>query len=289
MLLKRLNFMKSIYHYTKIDSLKQIVKNGDLNFRASRYTDIGNGEFEWIRSEVEIAIRQICDDVNVIYESNQLKLIPYIISFCMQPCSEYMWKNYAGYDGVQIELDESKIKNIAENKKKNPDVFMKCLYISDKEKDDLYNLIKLLDNLYGNYAPKCDDLQSDLLECAACLKQEVYRKEDEYRYMIPNYEKIVFLYSPDSDSTPYKQRTKENEENVKRESGKKYIYRAFPQETLLGVTFGPEVGDDVIKDVYHLLKDKGFDVSRISFKKLKIINTCIGPRLRRCDSSSLFK
>lgn len=41
--------MESIYHHTSFNVLKSIVTDTGLNFRASKYSNYINGEYEWIK------------------------------------------------------------------------------------------------------------------------------------------------------------------------------------------------------------------------------------------------
>ncbi|MCS2607083.1 hypothetical protein [Parabacteroides distasonis] len=51
--------MESIYHHTSFNVLKSIVTDTGLNFRASKYSNYINGEYEWIKDKANVAIQEI--------------------------------------------------------------------------------------------------------------------------------------------------------------------------------------------------------------------------------------
>ena len=90
--------MKSIYHHTSFKVLKSIVTDTGLNFRASKYSNYTNGEYEWI------------------------KFNPYIICFCGENLSREMWLNYVDSgNGIQIGVNTDIISSFS-LKERDPDV-----------------------------------------------------------------------------------------------------------------------------------------------------------------------
>ena len=54
--------MESIYHHTSFNVLKSIVTDTGLNFRASKYSNYINGEYEWIKDKANVAIQEMCEE-----------------------------------------------------------------------------------------------------------------------------------------------------------------------------------------------------------------------------------
>ena len=67
--------MESIYHHTSFNVLKSIVTDTGLNFRASKYSNYINGEYEWIKDKANVAIQEMCEEQGEPFDSAWLGLI----------------------------------------------------------------------------------------------------------------------------------------------------------------------------------------------------------------------
>lgn len=52
--------MKTLYYHTSFDAFKSIVTHKGLCFRASRYSNYTNGEYEWIKDKAYTAVKEMC-------------------------------------------------------------------------------------------------------------------------------------------------------------------------------------------------------------------------------------
>lgn len=59
---------KTLYHYTSFNAFKSIVTHKGLNFRASRYSNYENEEYEWIKNKAYIAVKEMCQEQGVSFE-----------------------------------------------------------------------------------------------------------------------------------------------------------------------------------------------------------------------------
>lgn len=74
-----------------------------MNFRASKYSNYTNGEYEWIKDEANVAIKEICKEQSEPFDDDPMNFNPYVICFCEENLSRKMLSNYANNgDGVQI-------------------------------------------------------------------------------------------------------------------------------------------------------------------------------------------
>ena len=181
--------MKTCYHHTSFDTLKKIITNNGLTFRASRYSNYENKEYTWIKDKAYKVVKEICQEQAQPFDNDLMEFNPYIICFCEEGFSKYMWSNYADKNqGIQIEVNSDiLLKYSLQNQ--NPDAFVKCAYLSEKERENNEHIKSAITKIYNTYQVS-SNLQDDLLICASCIKQDIYRSEKEYRYMIPHYNQI---------------------------------------------------------------------------------------------------
>lgn len=144
-----------IYHYTSISAFESILQEAyskaQMCFWATRYDCFADTEefklgVEAIRRllpEVEKDMqsnRQIASlfDWNVI-KGNKNLAYPYIISFTSRPDNDYMWHEYAGLDGVAMEIDNSVCVSI-------PDTplfrLVPCIYIDGNSDGQLIEMLR---------------------------------------------------------------------------------------------------------------------------------------------------
>ena len=72
--------MESIYHHTSFNVLKSIVTDTGLNFRASKYSNYINGEYEWIKDK---AIQEMCEEQGEPFDSDPKEHNPDVFSMCL--------------------------------------------------------------------------------------------------------------------------------------------------------------------------------------------------------------
>lgn len=142
------------YHYTTIPAFKSILHEADTKaqmcFWATRYDCFADKEevklgVETIRRlmpEVEKNVqsdRQISSmfDWSGIKDNKNLGY-PYIVSFTSRPNNDYMWREYAGMDGVVMEIDNPVCVSV-------PDTpllrLASCIYVDDNSDDQLIEIL----------------------------------------------------------------------------------------------------------------------------------------------------
>lgn len=258
--------MESIYHHTSFKVLKSIVTNTGLNFRASKYSNYTNGEYEWIKDKANAAIQNMCEELDEPFDGDPMAFSPYIICFCGENLSRKMWLNYADSGkGIQIGVNADIVLGCS-LKDRDPDVFARCVYMAEEECEDEERVKAAIECVYDECEFESDNYQDDLSVCASCLKQEEYKYEKEYRYMIPNYDIISF--EMDAKGAVSEQE-KENPENIKADGTRKYIYRTFPKAALASVALGHLTTDEQMEEVRRYLDYCGYDIGRIRIKRLE--------------------
>ena len=75
--------MESIYHHTSFNVLKSIVTDTGLNFRASKYSNYINGEYEWIKDKANVAIQEMCEEQGEPFDSDPKEHNPDVFSMCL--------------------------------------------------------------------------------------------------------------------------------------------------------------------------------------------------------------
>lgn len=258
--------MKTLYHHTSFDAFESIVTHNGLNFRASRYSNYTNGEYEWIKDKAYTAVKEMCREHRASFDNDPLGFNPYIICFCEEGLSKKMWDSYVneGY-GIQIGVDADELLNKS-LPDQNPDVFVKCTYISEEESEDNTCLKRAINQIYDGYKAE-SDFQDDLLLCASCIKQKEFEYEKEYRYMIPCYNEIHA--SLDKNGEVVFSEEMENNQNVEANGDRKYRYKSFPKETLVSVRLGYSMTDEQLEKVRQYLINSGYDIERICIGRVE--------------------
>lgn len=257
---------KTLYHYTSFNAFKSIVTHKGLNFRASRYSNYENEEYEWIKNKAYIAVKEMCQEQGVSFEDDPLGFNPYIICFCKEGLSKEMWYRYADEGhGIQIGVAAGELLNKS-LPDQNPDVFVECTYISEEESEDNTCLKRAINQIYTGYKVK-SDIQDDLLLCASCIKQNKFEYEKEYRYMIPQYNEIHA--SLDKNREVFLSEEMENDQDVEVNGDQKYRYKSFPKETLVSVRLGYSMTDEQLEEVRQYLINSGYDIERICIERVE--------------------
>ena len=249
--MKWIKTMKKLYHYTKSETLKKITLKDDIVIKSTRYDRHGNGEYVWIKEKTDVAIKEICEEKGEAYDENPLKFIPYTISFCRNGYLKSMWKDYAdNYQGIQLVFNFEKIRELSlpDN---NPMVFMPCHYMNSE--DDLKSI--LIDIREKYYLPESYNLQSDLTECSACLKQMKFKNEDEFRLLYPNHDMMSASYN--GGDVLFKEY-----EDIRglSECGNELTYmQHFPKDILEGIVVGHLMSDAEMEELKQHLLSNGYE------------------------------
>lgn len=258
--------MKTCYHHTSFDTLKKIITNNGLTFRASRYSNYENKEYTWIKDKAYKVVKEICQEQAQPFDNDLMEFNPYIICFCEEGFSKYMWSNYADKNqGIQIEVNSDiLLKYSLQNQ--NPDAFVKCAYLSEKERENNEHIKSAITKIYNTYQVS-SNLQDDLLICASCIKQDIYRSEKEYRYMIPHYNQISISRIKNNEvvfSEEY-----EDEQYIQSLHGKKYYYINFPKEALVSINLGFDANKDRLETIRQHLINNDYNIGNISIKQIE--------------------
>lgn len=151
-----------LYHYTTIPAFKSILKEADTKARmcfwATRYdcfadkeeVKLGVETIHRLIPEVEKDMqpdRQIASlfDWSIIKDNKNLGY-PYIVSFTSRPNNDYMWHEYAGMDGVVMEIDSSVCVSV-------PDTpllrLASCIYVDENSDNQLIEILHQVYNEIG--------------------------------------------------------------------------------------------------------------------------------------------
>ncbi len=256
----------NLFHYTKLDALEKIVNPEELLFWASRYTNYDNGDCVWAENISKEVIKEI---LHVDEFPETLTLRPFIICFCKNGHSSYMWEHYAdNHQGIQFVFDAKEIQIVADKYydgkyHDNPDVLMDCIYVNN-DKENIKAISKeikeSIDCLYDKMSwQTIGDKDGDLLVCQCWLKQLEYRDEEEVRYLIPKHD-IMHVHCDGRQGKPvFKDKQDYGDVSV---NDKHYCYVHFPHAALKGIRFGTNVKDDDREKAIANLENCGFTVEK---------------------------
>ena len=92
--------MEKVYHYTKIKSaniniLESIIREDAIHLRAAFFRKYLKEDYLWIKNYSKEVVKEICEERKWQYDEDDLTIKPYLISFCLDSNSSYMWDNYA--------------------------------------------------------------------------------------------------------------------------------------------------------------------------------------------------
>ena len=213
-----------------------------------------------------MAVKEICQEQKGTFDDDSMSFNPYIICFCKEGLSEKMWSNYAEENrGIQISVDADMLLKHSMSDH-NPDVFVKCAYITEEESENNACVKSAINHIYAEYKIE-SDFQDDLQVCASCIKQKKFEYEKEYRYMIPHYNE--FHVSLDKNGKAVFSEENENNKNIEVNGNQKYCHKYFPKEALVNVKLGYFTTDEQQEKVRQYLIDSGYDIGRICVEKVK--------------------
>ena len=172
--------MKKLCHYTSIDSLLKIVLSDGVDIIATYYKHHGNNDYCWIRERGKRIVKELCEEYNWKYDPGDLADNPYIICFCTNENSYYMWNRFKG-DGkeVMISFKPNLFRNSISISKLES--LVPCIYVNNNATND--EIKKAVLDIMKN---DCfEDLEeSDLLKLAIMgVMQGQFWEEEEVRYV----------------------------------------------------------------------------------------------------------
>ena len=260
--------MESVYHYTSICNdfepvLSSILHPDWIDLRATYYLKFNKDDYLWVKNHKDNIIKELCEEKGLDYEEDSFDFKPYIISFCTNGRSDYMWDKYANNQhGVMLEFNQDVLRETHHNELFGKpgtvelDCFCPCLYVDEKGGEP--DLSEIRSSLLGS-VEKIDEcgigkwtFQEKLgLAMNAVKKRDPYSKEEEWRYITLYPVASVAQYNPDSvdlcdisepDAPP----------------SEWYKHILFPKEALVGITVGSKVSNYNYKCVKNIAERCGF-------------------------------
>ena len=243
--------MKELCHYTSIDSLLKIVLSDRVDLIATYYKQHGKNDYCWIRERGKRIVKELCEEHNWKYDPGDLAYNPYIISFCNNDNSYYMWYNFnrIGTEAM-ISLDPYLFRDSISIYKLES--LVPCKYVSYSASDDeIKNVVlDIIDNECFDDLPK-----EELLKLAIMgVMQGKFWNEEEIRYV-----KLCPLYAsvyPSTDEPEVKYC-----EDIEQENS---IHISFPKRIINNVCVRNDISDEDYKDVINHMVKCGYSPEIIS-------------------------
>lgn len=236
-----------IYHFTDTETFFKIVKNDNLEFKASHYSLYKKKDYDGNIEMLTPVIKELCKEANVEFDPD-LKFDPYIISFSTE-INQKLWRDFGkNHNGIVLELDENIIRQHS-LKDCNPDVFMKCGYAPPDIKQWL-----IKSYCEGYLCPTINNLQDDLMLISACYLKKRYKRQNEYRYM-------------EAFHCPCGHIDINGKIDIKNSDVKETEhFLFFPKEALLGAIIGNKNKKNIKEKMFKHLKYRDYDLSKISIR-----------------------
>ena len=240
--------MSSLFHYTKLSNLKEIIKEDSIDFIATFYEKFNQDDYAWIKNNSESIVREICEQNGWRYDPDILSNRPYIISFCKSGSSEYMWNNYGDNgEGIVLEFNQEKLYQEAISTK-NYACLIPCEYVnphhSDKESIK-QTILKIAQN---------DLLQENtdadrMIFAVMGIMQNKFHEEMEVRY-VQIEEKLATAKCENGIAII---------EDYEVPKDKWLRHLIFPKDILEKVVFGRDVCDEDVKTFKDYLCSIGYE------------------------------
>lgn len=259
---------EKIYHYTKIrdkvvNILESIIQKGAIHLHSSFFRKYEKDDYLWIKNYSKDIVRDICEENHWEYDEGALTEYPYIISFCMDSDSEYMWKNYADKGhGMKLIFDKDLLNNVGHG---NPDghgnyysaieTTLPCIYINKKEELKL----KLLDNMNLPELGTMSEFEKMKFLVSAIKFSKPYKEEQEYRHIHLH---DIFGHYYYNDGNPYYE---EDVGPVNKDD--MWLDLLFPREMLLGIELGENTTEEDLQYVRQHIINVGYDPCKVSVKR----------------------
>lgn len=234
--------MKKLCHYTSIDSLLKIVLSDGVDIIATYYNHHGEDDYCWIRERGKRIVKELCEEYKWHYDSRDLADNPYIISFCTNANSYYMWNRFKG-EGTEamISLDPYLFRNSISKYKLEG--IVPCKYVSPNASDvEIKNTV--LDIIANEWF---ENMEKDALLKLAIMgvMQGKFWEEEEFRYIRLN--PLFASVYPTTAGTEVKYCEDIEQENC--------IHITFPRGIINYVVLRHDISDDDYEDVVnHMVK-----------------------------------
>lgn len=234
--------MKELCHYTSIDSLLKIVLPEMVDFIATYYKQHGKDDYCWIRERGKRIVKELCEEHNWKYDPGDLAYNPYIISFCKNDNSYYMWNNFSG-KGTEAMISLNPYLFWSSISIYELESLVPCKYVSLNATDDEIKnaVLDIIDN-------ECfEDIEKEeLLKLAIMgVMQGKFWEEEEIRYV-----KLCPLYARVNPTIDEPQVIKC--ENIEQENS---VHIPFPKGIINYVILRNDVSDNDYEDVVtHMVK-----------------------------------
>lgn len=267
-----LTIMEEIYHYTKIRQgqtsiVESIIQKDALHFHSSFYRKYAKQDYQRIRNNSSDIVKNICEKNKWEYDPGDLVLNPYIISFCMDKDSNYMWEHYADNGcGMKLILDKNMLKSIEHG---NPDghsnyldaieTSLTCLYVDIDKEDCLEDI--LLANMNQPELKTWGEFDKLKFLIVSIKDSKPYNEEKEYRHIHLHHIVSIAKYN---NEDPYIEN-----DNGPIDVNEMYIDILFPHEMLLGIEVGPHAKEEDLEYVRQHIIRMGFDPRKVHIKRNK--------------------
>lgn len=240
--------MKStgLYHYTSIDYLLKIVTPFDIDFIATYYKYYKKYNYEWIKDKGESIVQKICIVNNWKFDPAHLSYDPYIVSFCTNPDSYYMWNEFNGH-GSEVMISFNLDLFLFAIGIVKLECLVPCVYINEKPSDNeiVDAVMQIMSSDFFE-----DIEQEDILKLAIMgVMQGQFNQEEEIRYV-----KLCSRYM-----TVYPKDEGVLSELYKVPEDKYHIHIQFPIGLINRIVLRNDVSDDDYKDVVKHMVKCGYD------------------------------
>lgn len=246
-----------LYHYTKIDSFINIIRNG-LCFWGFRY-DSMNDPTDYVFAR-DMILPKLLQKLPEKKRNDYLNIYPYIVSFCTQRDFDIMWRLYQGEVALVIDSEKfpfnkwSKGGDISENTLYNEIVYATEETIELVAKELYGKRRDILDNAL------VDDYQLSVLPF---IKHKAYEMEQEYRLAKIDYDTLSSRYNSESPDKCdiYEGELPKEIKCLGSKDGQLRLYKEFklPKESLVGL-------------IIHTFDDAKFQIQKKHFELWLIQN-----------------
>lgn len=246
-----------VYHYTKSKNLELIILQDRIHFKASHYSTYGDNDYGWTTKVARPIIASICEQCHESFDK-EWDFDPFIISFAEKRNDRYMWRSFGNYNkGIMLALDSKLIAQTA-MKDSLPDAFMKCKYFVDNERRKQW----LRSCRIEDFPVPSNCLQDDLMIISSFLLPKRYKREREYRYVVPIHRGFYVSWNPET-----KEPKVEDKPLDKYTDKDGNLYVDFPKVTLKEVVIGRKC-KLTVAEVRDYLSQNGYDLNHVTVTKL---------------------
>lgn len=245
--------MKQLCHYTSIDSLLKIISSDGVAIIATYYKQHDKDDYCWIRERGKRIVKELCEEYNWKYDLGDLADNPYIISFCTNANSYFMWNNFKGGKEAMISFKPNLLRSSISFFKLES--LVPCKYVSLNAKDD-----EIKNAVLEIMANECFENieKNELLKLAIMgVLQGRFRQEEEMRYIRLNPLFARINQTTDDIEVKYC-------EDIEQESS---IIILFPRGVINDVVLRNDVSDDDYKEVVNHMAKCGYSPNMVKIQQ----------------------